>query len=306
MGRFLATRLVESCGVLFGVTVLAFLLVYLAGNPAFTLMPADATPEQIARFAHDMGFDRPLQEQYLDFLLRAVRGDLGRSFRQGEPALGLVLERMPATLLLTTSSLVVALVIAVPLGIVAALRRNSLWDLSAATVAQFGQAMPTFWLGLVLILLVGVQLRWLPISGMDSPAHLILPSLTLGASSAAIIARLLRSSLLDVLGQDYVRTARGKGLRGSSVALRHALPNALLPVITVVGLQMGTLLGGAVITETVFSYPGMGLLAIQAIRFRDMPVVQAFVVVTAAVILVINLAVDLAYRAVDPRVRYER
>jgi peptide/nickel transport system permease protein len=240
------------------------------------------------------------------FVVHAAQGDFGESYRHHQPAFPLVIERLPATLQLAFAALLVSLVLALPAGILAALKRGTAFDVISRMVALLGQAMPTFWLGLMLILLFAVRLKWLPPNGRGGIEYLVLPALTLGAYSAALTMRLLRSSLLEVLGKDYIRTGRAKGLRESSVVLRHALKNAAIPVVTVLGLQMGRLLAGAVVTETVFGYGGMGLLAVQAILGRDLTVVQAFVMVAAVIILAINLVVDLLYAVLDPRIRYGR
>lgn len=303
MGRYLLQRLLHSIFVIFGVTMIVFFLVHLTGDPAVALMPRDATPEDIEQFRHVMGFDRPLYEQYLSFLGRVVHGNFGYSYRYHTEALPLVLERMPATFELALAASFIALLISIPMGIIAALRKDSLFDNASTAIALFGQCMPTFWLGIMLILIVSVGLRLLPPSGGGGFKYLVLPAITLGAYSAAVISRLLRSSLLEVLSKDYIRTARAKGLAENIVVYRHALKNAAIPVVTVTGMQIASLLGGAIITETVFSYPGVGLMAIQAIRYRDIPVVQAFVTVVAVIVVITNLIVDLAYRYLDPRVR---
>ena len=287
---------------MWGVSVIAFALTHLSGDPAALLLPPSATLEDIAVFRHAQGLDRPLPIQYLDFLGHAVRGDFCASIRQGRPALELVLDRLPATLELSAAALVLALVIAVPLGIAAAVRRGSAIDQSSLLLSLLGQSFPVFWLGIILIILFAEDLNWLPASGRGDLKHLVLPAITLSLYTIAIVTRLLRSSLIDVLSGDFIRTARGKGLGERAVLVGHALKNAALPVVTVVGLQAGTLLGGAVVTEEVFAYPGMGRLALQAIANRDFPVVQAFVVVMAVLITAINLGVDLLYARLDPRV----
>lgn len=283
--------------------MIVFFLVHLTGDPAVALMPRDATPEDIEQFRHVMGFDRPLYEQYLSFLGRVAHGNFGYSYRYHAEALPLVLERVPATFELALAASFIALLISIPMGIIAALRKDSLFDNASTAIALFGQCMPTFWLGIMLILIVSVGLRLLPPSGGGGFKYLVLPAITLGTYSAAVISRLLRSSLLEVLSKDYIRTARAKGLAENTVVYRHALKNAAIPVVTVTGMQIASLLGGAIITETVFSYPGVGLLAIQAIRYRDIPVVQAFVTIVAVIVVITNLVVDLAYRYLDPRVR---
>ena len=289
--------------VVWGVSLIAFALTHLSGDPAALLLPPSATLEDIELFRHASGLDRPLPVQYADFLAHAVRGDFGRSIRYGEPALGLVLDRLPATLELSAAALVLALIIAVPLGIVAAVRRGSAIDQAGLLLSLIGQSFPVFWLGIVLIMFFAEDLRWLPASGRGDLAHLALPAVALAAYTIAIVSRLLRSALIDILSADFIRTARAKGLSGRVVLVRHALKNAALPVVTVIGLQVGTLLGGAVVTEEVFAYPGMGRLALQAISNRDFAVVQAFVVVMAVLITVLNILVDLMYTQLDPRVR---
>lgn len=303
MIRYLVERLIHGTMVVIGISSIVFVLVFLSGDPAIRMMPLEASPEQIAAFRHAMGFDRSLPEQYLAFMGRAVQGDLGQSLRYKRPALALVIERVPPTLQLTTAALVVSLIIALPLGILAALAKDGPLDHASRVIALLGQSVPTFLLGIFLILVVAVSFRWLPASGAGTAKHLVLPAITLGTYSAAILMRLLRSSLVDVLGRDYIRTARGKGLPGRVILIRHALKNASIPVLTVIALQVGALFGGAVITETVFAYPGMGLLAVQAIRNLDFPVVQAFVITVGGFIVVMNVAIDLAYTRLDPRVR---
>ena len=305
MLAFLLRRVIYALFVLIGVSTIVFFLMYLTGDPTLAMVPQDATPQQIQDVRHRMGFDRPFIVQYGLFISRAVRGDFGFSYRLQQPALRVVMDRMPATLRLAAVSVGISLLVAVPIGIIAAVKRNSLVDRLTMIGVLFGQSMPTFWFGIMAIVIVSVKLRWLPTSGYQGPKYLILPGLTLGLYTSAIIARILRSSLIEALGRDYIRTARAKGLSEARVLFRHALRNAWIPVITVVGLQIGYLMGGSIITETVFSYPGMGLLTIQAILGQDMPVVQAFVVTVAAIIVLINLIVDILYTYLDPRVKYE-
>jgi peptide/nickel transport system permease protein len=303
---YIASRLLQSVFVLVGVSIVVFGLMFLTGDAAALMMPVDMSlgKKQIEEFRREMGFDRPFLEQYARYAARAARGDLGESLWQRRPALQMIISRLPATLELAFAALAVSLFIGVPVGIFAAVRRGTAFDAFATVVAVAGNSMPVFWLGIVLILIVSVWLGLLPASGRGGLTHIILPAVTLGAYSGSITARLLRSSLLDVLSRDYVRTARAKGLKERAVILRHSLKNAALPVVTVIGLQMGHLLGGAIITETVFAYPGMGLLAIQAVRNRDVPVAQAFVLMVAVIFILTNLAVDVLYRYLDPRVRY--
>ena len=300
---YILRRLLQGVLVLLGVTTIVFALVFVAGDPAATLAPIDATPEQRAEFAHNMGLDRPIPVQYVDFLTHAVRGDFGTSYGSREPAMGLVLERLPATLRLAGAAVLFALVVSIPLGLLAAMNHDGWIDVVARLFAFLGQSIPVFLLGIGLILVFGVALHWLPSSGADSWKSLIMPAISVGSFSAAVLARLLRSSLLEVLGQEYIRTAYAKGLRGRAVVIRHALRNAALPFITMLGLQVGFLLSGAVVAETIFAYPGVGRLAVEAISRKDVPVIQAFVTVAAVIVVIANLLVDLAYTRIDPRIR---
>jgi len=302
--RYLFERLIYSVMVVLGVVIVVFLIMRLTGDPAALLLPLGFTQEDLQRVRREMELDQPLHVQVARYLSRVVRGNFGQSLRYHDSAIRLVLERAPATLRLTAAAMAVMLLVALPLGILAALRRDSLLDVAASAVALAGQAMPTFWIGIIFILIFGLRLQWLPTSGSGTVWHLVMPSIALGAFSAGLTTRLVRSSLLEVLSQHYVRTARSKGLTERLVIIKHALRNAGLPVVTVVGLQMGTLLGGAIVTETVFGYPGMARLAVEAVFYRDFPVVQAFVVVTAVIMLSINLMVDLCYGILDPRITY--
>lgn len=304
MTSFLVRRLLQSFFVLVGVSLVAFLLIRLSGDPVVLLLGPDATPAQITELQRALGLDQPLWSQYAQFLSRAVQGDFGFSFRNNQPAMSLVLARAPATLSLAASGFLVALVLAIPTGILAATHRDGLLDAASRVLALLGQAVPSFWLGIMLILVFSVRLVWLPAFGAGGLDHLVLPGLALGAFSAAITSRLLRSSLLEVLSSGYIQVARAKGLRESTVVLRHALRNAAIPVVTVLGLQIGSLLGGSIIIEYVFSYPGVGRLVLDAISHRDYAVVQAFVVLLALVIASINLLMDLLYAALDPRITY--
>jgi peptide/nickel transport system permease protein len=306
MGQFVAQRLVWSVFVLFGVATAVFVILHLSGDPTALMLPADARPEDAARLRQAFGFDRPLPIQYLDFLWGALRGDLGASLRFQQPALGLVLERVPMTLLLAVSGLTFAIVLALPIGILSAARRGTWIDSFGMTLALLGQSIPVFWLGLMLIMVFAVGLHWLPALGGGGPDHLVLPTISLGMFSAAATARLLRAGLIDVLEQEYVRTARAKGLGERSVLLGHAVRNALIPVVTMLGLQFGALLGGALVTETIFAWPGMGRLLIQAIYNRDYPLAQAAILWLALIFVVVNLLVDVLYAVLDPRIRYAR
>jgi peptide/nickel transport system permease protein len=304
MQRYLLARFRDALIAVGGVLTIVFLVLRLSGDPVVLLLPVGATAAQVEEFRHELGFDRPLHLQYWEFLRRAARGDFGHSLRSGQPALKLVLERLPATGRLAFSALLFAILLGGTSGLLGAAYRGTGIELVAMGVALLGQAMPVFWLGVLLILVFGVQLHWLPTGGSETPWHMVLPMITLAAYSSASIARLLRSSLLEVLGQDYIRTARGKGLAAWVVLTKHAVRNALLPVVTILGLQAGTLLGGSVITETIFAWPGAGRLAIQAIQNRDYPVVQAAVTVVAVTFVLINLLVDAIYAYIDPRVRF--
>src|SRR2546426_9601579 len=297
-------KLAHTLLVALGVVTLVFAALRLSGDPAATMLPGDASVDELVALRKTLGLDRPIPVQYVSFLASAVTGDFGISFRHQQPALGLVIDRLPATLELAFAALVLAVVVAIPLGIIAALNRGRLADLAMA-FAVVGQATPYFWMGIMLILIVSVELGWLPTSGRGSFAHLILPAITLGTHFAASLARLTRTAMLEVLGQNYVTTARAKGLPERTVILAHALKNASVPVITLIGLQFGTLLGGAVVTETIFAWPGVGRLAVQSIFVRDYPVVQAGVFVLALSFVAINLLVDLLYGFLDPRIRTE-
>ena len=302
MQGYLLRRLLYSIFVVLGVSLIVFFLVRLTGDPAGLMVPLDATDEDVARLRHALGFDRPLPVQYVEFVTRGIQGDFGTSIRHQQPAMGMVLSRMPATFQLLGMSLFVALLMAVPMGVLSALYPNSLIDRISVIVALVGQAIPNFFLGIVLILFFSVQLHWLPSSGRGDISYLILPAITLGTASAAFINRLLRSSLREVLGSDYVRTARAKGRSWRAIVFKHALRNAAIPVVTVIGLQIIQLVGGAIVTETVFAYPGAGLLLVQSLANRDIPIIQAFVMLIALVVIIVNLLVDLIYGLIDPRI----
>jgi peptide/nickel transport system permease protein len=306
MRTFLLRRLWQSLVVLLGVSFVVFLILHLTGDPALVLLSPEATAEDVRRFREAMGFNDPFLVQYWRFLTGALRGDFGQSVRHGEPAFGLVVERLPATFELAGAALLLALVLSIPVGIVSAVRRNTVLDYVSTVVALLGQSMPTFWLGIMLILLLSVQLQWLPSSGRGGWEHLILPAVTLGLFTTARITRLTRSGMLEVLNQDYIRTARAKGVSNPPVVWKHALKNAAIPIVTIVGIELGTLLGGSVITETIFAWPGVGRLSVQAINNRDYPVVQASVFLLATTFVVVNLLVDVVYTYLDPRIRLTR
>ncbi len=303
MKGYILKRLFHSIFVLVGISLVVFIILHLTGDPAALLMPMDATPEQVAQFRKEMGFEDPLIVQYWRFFKGTLRGDFGQSFRHSQPALDLVMERMPATIQLTAAAMVIALVVAIPVGIISAIRRNSLLDHIGMTGALLGQSTPVFWLGIMLILIFSVTIQWFPSSGRGEIQHLVLPAITLGMFTMARTARMMRSSMLEVLGQEYMKTAKAKGLSPGIVILKHALKNAAIPVVTIIGMELGTLLGGAVITETIFAWPGVGRLAVQAIYNRDYPVVQAAVFLLASIFVLVNLIVDLMYTYLDPRVK---
>ena len=303
--RAALTRLLSSLGVLWAAVTVVFVLSRASGDPVAQLLPEDADPEQVAQMQATLGLDRPLIVQYLDFLVGLVRLDLGESLLYREPVTALILERIPATALLAGAALLITVVVAFVAGSIAAMRRGTAVDRTVMGAVLVGQSTPAFWVGILLVLLFGVQLRLLPAAGYGTLAHLVLPATTLAIFSVAVVARLLRTSLIEVLGQDHVRTARAKGAGELRVLTGHALRNASMPVITVLGLELGGLLGGAILTEQIFNWPGIGRLTIDAISFRDFPLVQGTVVLFAMTFIVVNLLVDLSYAIIDPRVRTE-
>ena len=305
MFAFLLRRLAGSLGVLVGVAAVVFFILHLTGDPAAIMVAPDATKAEIAAFRHAQGFDRPLVLQFVSYAGGLVHGDIGKSLRHETPALALVLERLPATMELAFFALGVMLLVAVPAGVVSAIKPNSAIDWIVRLFALVGQSAPTYWIGLMLILLFGVGLGWLPVSGIGGLRHLILPGLTLGFFSAAKIMRLTRASMLETLGTDYLRTAAAKGLAPVRVIVNHALRNAWLPIVTAVGIEFGTLLSGAIITENIFAWPGIGRLAVQGVLDRDFPVVEGVVLITATIFVLINVLVDVTYAVLDPRIRYE-
>jgi peptide/nickel transport system permease protein len=305
MRTYLARRLAQSALTLLGMSVLVFVVLrVLPGDPAKMLLPEGAPEAAVEELNRRLGLREPLHVQYAIFLRDVFRGDFGQSFQYRAPALRVVLERLPATVDLTLAAMLLTVGGGVAIGVIAAVRAGTRYDYAGTVLAVLGQSLPNFWLGIMLILLFGVTLRWLPTSGFLGWWHLVLPALTLAAYPTALVARLTRSSLLEILTQDYVRTGRAKGLAERVVVLRHALRNATIPVLTVIGLQIGTLLGGAVITESVFAWPGIGKLVVDAIFFRDFPVVQTVLILSASIFVGINLLVDLAYTVIDPRIRY--
>lgn len=304
MPRYLLGRLGQALAAVFLALTAVFFLVRITGDPVILFLPLDVQPKDIAQFRHLLGFDRPLWSQYLEFLGRVAHGDFGASLRYRAPALGLVLHRLPVTAELAVVSLAVVASVAVPVGIASARYRGTVVDHLGIALTAAGQAVPGFWLGLMLIWVFGVWLRWLPVAGFGGWTHFVLPTLTLTAFYAAQVARITRSAVLDALGQDYVRTARAKGLREPGVLVRHVVKNAAIPIVTVFGLNAGQLLGGAVVTETIFAWPGMGAYILNALLGRDFPVVMVGVFCTSVIYVTMNLGVDLAYLWIDPRVRY--
>jgi len=311
---YLLRRLATMVPVLLVVSVVVFSLIHLTpGDPVAIMLREESDPATAAALRAALGLDRPLPVQYLTWLGRAARGELGRSIRTNQPVTQAILERLPVTLTLAAAATLLALAVALPAGIVSAVRRNSLADVAGTVAALSGVSLPNFWLAILLIFVFSVTLGWLPPLGWVSPVRdpwgglrsLVLPAVTLGTAMTAVVMRMTRSSLLEVLQLDFVRTARAKGLREGRVLLRHALRNALIPVVTVVGLQAGALLGGAIITETVFALPGVGRLLVDAIFQRDFPLVQGVVLFLALNFLLVNLVVDLAYAVLDPRIRYD-
>ena len=305
MLSYLARRLLAALITLIGVSMVVFLLMHLLpGDPARLIAGLNAPEEEVIRLRSQLGLDQPLLVQYGRFLGHLLRGDLGTSIRSSAPVLKEIAGRMPWTILLAFISTAIAVAVGIPAGVIAARWHNKLPDYLVSLVTLFGISMPVYWLGLMLIILFAVQLHWLPAGGNEGPTSVILPALTLAAFSVALIARMTRSSMLEVLGQDYLRTARAKGLKERVVIVRHALKNAFIPVVTVIGLQLGILLSGAVLTETIFGWPGIGLLLVDSIFARDYPVVQGVVMMFAVIFTLLNILVDLTYAYLDPRIRY--
>jgi len=303
MTVFIIRRFLLTLLMLFLVGLTVFMLGHLTGDPVRLMVPDQATEADIERLRQALGLDRPLPVQFLDFIARAAQGDLGTSLRYRQPALQLVLERMPATAELSSAAMLIALVVAIPAGVISATRRGSWVDGLTSVVSVVGQSLPAFWIGIMLVIVFAVQLRLLPAAGRGDPLSLVLPAITLGLWPMARIARVFRSSILEVLHEDYVRTAYSKGLRERVVLTRHVFRNASIPVLTVIALTFGSLLGGTIITESVFAWPGVGRLALEAINNRDFPLMQATVFVVAAIFVAINFALDLVYVWLDPRIR---
>jgi len=306
MKAYIVRRLFQAIAVCLAISMISFFLLFLNSDPALLLLPPEAEIEDIQIFKKSMGLDRPVLIQYLDFLKKILlHGDFGNSFVSQTPALTLVMERIPATLNLSLLAVLLANALAIPMGIISAVKRYTVIDNLITFLALVGQAMPLYWFGIMLIIIFGVFLGWLPISGSDSFAHMILPSITLSAWLLPVNMRLVRSGMLDVLNQDYIRTARAKGLFERTVIIKHAFKNAMIPMVTVTGMQLSLLLGGAVVTETVFAWPGLGRLAVESIRMGDYPVVQAIVVFFALCVVIGNLLADILTAFIDPRIRLE-
>jgi peptide/nickel transport system permease protein len=305
MQRYLVRRLLHGLFTLLIISALVFLLARWSGNPLDVMLPDEATEEDYARAARHWGLDRPLLLQYVAFLRHALHGDFGHSIRLREPALRLVLARLPATLQLAGAALAISLILAVPIGVLSAVHRDTVLDAGGKVIALLGQSMPSFWLGIVLIWVFAVMLGWLPSSGRGGLQHYILPAIALGWYQVAALMRLIRSSMLDVLDSEYVKLARVKGVTPPMVVWKHCLRNAAIPPLTYFGVIAAVLLTGSVVTETVFSWPGIGLLAIDAVRYRDFPLVQTIVLLFAMTFILVNLIVDVLYAYIDPRIRYQ-
>ena len=306
MKRYFLERMLLLLPTLFGAVTLVFVLIHVVpGDPVEAMLGETATSADKAELARQLGLDRPLVNQYADFLSGLARGDLGRSLYNEASVGDLILRRFPATLELSLAAIAIALLFSFPLGMLAAARRGSAADRGALLFSLLGIAMPNFWLGPLLMIAFSIDLGWLPVSGRGGPSHLVLPALTLGMAMAAILTRMIRSGLIEAMREDYIRTARAKGVGEMMIWLKHALRNSLISVITIAGLQFGSLLAGAIVTETIFSWPGLGRLTLQAIQTRDYPLVQGCVLTIVITYLVVNLLTDLAYRIVDPRISYE-
>jgi len=305
MTTYIVRRIFQAFLVLLGAVSFTFLIARVTGDPAKLMLPEEASQEAIDLFRIQHGLDKPIHIQYINYISQILRGDLGLSMRQQTPVTELILERYPATLKLTFSALFLSIFISFPLGIFVALKRNTMWDLLGTTFALIGQATPSFWTGLMLILIFGVTLKILPISGSDTWQHLILPAVTLSFFVTGRLTRLIRSGMLEVMGTEYIRTARVKGLFERTVIWVHALKNASIPVVTMIGLEFAGLLGGALIIETIYAWPGIGRLVINAVLQRDFPIVQGVVLISAATFVIVNLIVDLFYSVLDPRITYK-
>lgn len=302
MAKYISKRLLQAIFVLLGVSLVAFIILHLSGDPLSLLISSGATPEQESAIRTKMGLDDPLYIQYFRFLAQILHGDFGESLYYKQSTLSLIMNRLPATIQLTFAGILVATVIGIPLGIIAATKKGSMVDSVVRIIAICGQAIPSFWLGLMMILIFSVKLKWLPTSGRGTFAQMIMPAITVGLFSMASVCRLTRSTMIETLKTDYIRTAKAKGLHKARIIVVHALRNSLLPVVTTIGMEIGHLLGGTLLTETIFSWPGIGSLAVQAITNRDYPLVQTAVLITAFMFVIVNLIVDLLYAVIDPRI----
>lgn len=305
MLKFILQKVTGAAISIFGVVCLVFLLIHLVpGDPVEMMLGESARMADRAALAAKLGLDKPLFQQFLDFIYGVITLDFGESFVTGEPISKMILDRLPATAWLAVASLLIAVIIAFPLGAIAALKKNTLADSAAMGFSLLGVSIPNFWMGQILILIFALLLGWFPVSGYQGDGAIILPAITLGTALAAILSRMIRSTLLEVLGEDYIRTARAKGCSQMRVITMHAMRNAILPVITLIGLQLGTLLAGAVITEKVFSWPGIGLMVVESIQKRDYPVVQISVLLISTTYVLVNMLTDIMYAVIDPRIRY--
>lgn len=304
MGKSIAKMVLQIVPVMLLISVIVFILVHITGDPVNLMLPETATEADREALRAALGLDQPLYIQYWQYLKNILQGEFGTSFHYGESALPLVLERLPATFQLAAAAMVIGIVIAVPCGIISAVRRNTVIDLLISFLSVIGKAMPNFWMGIMLILLFSVSLGIFPVSGRGGIEHLILPAFTVGIGLAAQMTRLIRSSMLEILNQDYIRTARSKGLKESYVVGIHAFRNGLIPVVTIMSLQFTSLIGGTLVTETVFAWPGLGQLLVTSVNMRDMAVVQAAVFIIAFVVIICNLLTDIVYRYLDPRIKY--
>jgi ABC-type dipeptide/oligopeptide/nickel transport system permease component len=306
MGIYLLRRLYQAILVFLVVSAIVFVVLHISGDPIALLMPQDAPPSDIEEMRRSLGLDQPLLFQYGLFLKNAAQGNLGVSYHHGQPALKLVLERLPASLELVVATILISLVLAVPIGVLAASRRGSAVDRAALLGSLIGISAPPFWIGIAFILIFCVELQWLPSSGRGTWAHLVLPATSLALYRLALFIRLIRAGMMDILTMDFIRTARSKGVSEKKVIYKHALKNTLIPFVTIAGMQMGSLLAGAIVTEKVFAWPGMGRLFLEAIGVMDFPVIIAWTLVTASIFLTVNLAVDIIYVWLDPRIRHEK
>ncbi len=305
MQRYLLSRLIQAIFILFGILVLVFLMVRLSGDPVSLMVPKEASHEAREEFRQKMGFDRPLPVQFWDFMRKAVVGDFGKSLHFKKPAMPMVMKRLPATVQLASAGLIMAIVIAIPLGLIGGARPGSVWDNIGRALGLLGQSVPSFWLALLMIYFFAVKMRWFPSFGRDEWKSIIMPGFVMGFGSMGALVRLTRSAVLEIRGEDYIRTAYSKGLNPRRIYVRHILRNAAIPLISVIGVAFGYSLGGSIYIETIFSWPGMGQLIEQAIGWRDYPLIQAIAFFTSVVVVVLNLLTDVAYTLVDPRIRYE-